>query len=174
VIHARTSEWARDRPRVRIPRNVGGTPKNKWSPEDDARVVAAIHEVGLDSWSKVASLVPGRTGKQCRERWLDKLSPEVVKHDWCPEEDATIIAMQGELGNSWAKIRDCLPGRSVGAIKNRWNWLERRDIPNHAEEFQILAAEQSQSKKQEASNSTEEVRFELWEDGELLLEWEDI
>jgi hypothetical protein len=142
VIRSTTSEWARSRPRVSAQRNIGGTPKKKWTAGEDALLLAAIRELGALNWSQVSVRVPGRSGKQCRERWLDKLSPDVARDDWSPDEDAALIRRQAELGNAWSKIRDALPRRSVGAIKNRWNWLSRRDVPNHAEEFQAIAESQ--------------------------------
>jgi hypothetical protein len=147
IIRSRTSEWARARGRIQTLRNVGGTHKNKWSVEQDAQLIAAVQKVGQISWTNVANLVPGRNGKQCRERWLDKLSPDLLKDDWSPEEDSILLAKQEELGHAWAKMKEFLPGRSMAAVKNRWNWLVRRDIPNHAEEFRAIAAEQTKKEK---------------------------
>jgi hypothetical protein len=173
IIRSRTSEWARAREPVYTPRNVGGTRKNKWSVEQDAQLIAAIQEVGQSSWSEVAALVPGRTGKQCRERWLDKLSPDLLKDDWSAEEDSILLTKQEELGHAWAKIREFLPGRSIGAVKNRWNWLSRRDIPKHVEEFQAIAAEQTPKRNTaEVSDPWKDLPFENWNEGEYVNEWE--
>jgi hypothetical protein len=33
-------------------------------------------------WSQVADQLPGRIGKQCRERWFNHLDKAIVKTDW--------------------------------------------------------------------------------------------
>ena len=46
---------------------------------------------GPKNWSKIANQIPGRIGKQCRERWFNHLSPNVNKERWTEEEDNVII-----------------------------------------------------------------------------------
>ena len=66
-----------------------------------ARIVA---EQGHGHWTKVAALLPGRKGRQCRERWFNHLAPEVKKGDWTIEEDTLIVACVAELGTKWSEI----------------------------------------------------------------------
>jgi hypothetical protein len=44
-----------------------------------------IEKSGVGNWSGVADCLPGRTGKQCRERWHNHLNPGIVKGDWTEE-----------------------------------------------------------------------------------------
>jgi hypothetical protein len=82
---------------------------------------------GIARWSEIAKQVPGRIGKQCRERWFNHLDPEIKKSDWTPEEDAKLIEGQAKLGNKWSLIaKEFLPGRPENAVKNRWNAATRR------------------------------------------------
>ncbi len=46
---------------------------------------------GAKKWSKIAAELPGRIGKQCRERWHNHLNPDINKKPWTLEEDRLII-----------------------------------------------------------------------------------
>jgi hypothetical protein len=135
VVESASSQWLKDRPHIPIARNVGGTRKNKWTPIEDQMLDAAVVQFGQDNWRRVALLVPGRSSKQCRERWMGHMAPDNTKEEWSAQEDMLLVEKQGQMGNQWAKIKEFLPGRSLIAVKNRWNWLCRRDIPNHSQEF---------------------------------------
>ena len=104
--------------------------KSKWTQEEDEKLLKAIEIVGNNKWAKISELVPGRSGKQCRERWMVTLNPEISKIDWKYEEDITLLKLQKEWGNKWATFTTYLPGRSTTSIKNRWTWLQRRGIPD--------------------------------------------
>jgi hypothetical protein len=142
VVDNATFEWLKDRPHVSTPRNVGGTRKNKWTPIEDQILNSAVAQFGQDNWRRVAMLVPGRNGKQCRERWFTQMAPDNSKEEWSAREDMLLVEKQSEMGNQWAKIKDFLPGRSIVSVKNRWNWLCRRDIPNHSQEFEEIVRTQ--------------------------------
>jgi hypothetical protein len=85
------------------------------------------------------------------------LAPENAKVVWTPEEDLILLEKQKIFGNQWSKIRDFLPRRSIVSIKNRWNWLCRRNVPNHSEEF--VATAKTHTGKNEGNN-TEGSRIE--------------
>ena len=81
-----------------------------------------VGELGCKSWVLTAKqLGSGRTGKQCRERWLNHLRPDLNKGPWTAEEDAALVEAHRAVGNRWSEIARRLPGRPENAIKNRWN-----------------------------------------------------
>ena len=45
-----------------------------------------VGQYGPKRWSLIASNLPGRTGKQCRERWHNQLDPNIKKEGWSEEE----------------------------------------------------------------------------------------
>lgn len=59
----------------------------------------------------MAAQLPGRIGKQCRERWFNHLDPMIKKTDWEPREDVILLEGQRVFGNRWSEIAKMLPGR---------------------------------------------------------------
>lgn len=79
-----------------------------------------------------------RTGKQCRERYINQLDPNIKKTPWTIEEDTTIKRLHDQLGKKWSKFMDYLPGRSDNAIKNRWHVISRDNYVEEAIPGQVL------------------------------------
>jgi hypothetical protein len=103
-----------------------GSRKTKWMPGEDALLKDAVQRFGSTNWTTVAQNVPYRNGKQCRERWLNRLCPILKTERWTVQEDAVLMAEQARFGNAWAQIAPSLPGRSTTSVKNRWKWLSKR------------------------------------------------
>lgn len=102
-----------------------GLVKGPWTKEEDETVIKCMQQ-GMKKWSEIASFVPGRIGKQCRERWFNHLDPTIQKGDWTKEEDDKLFKAQHKYGNKWSFISTLIPGRTENAVKNRWNGIKRR------------------------------------------------
>lgn len=113
--------------------------KQKWSASEDAALIAAVKKLGTKSWKDISDLVPGRSGKQCRERYTGQLAPSISKEIWTSDEDEALISAQKIHGNRWALISKILTGRSSISVKNRWGWIQRHGIlkKNHGDNEKI-------------------------------------
>ena len=89
----------------------------------------------------IAKHVPGRLGKQCRERWHNHLNPKIKKIGWSKEEEWILYLMHRNNGNKWAEIAKVLEGRTDNTIKNHWNSSMKKKLPEMARAFELHARE---------------------------------
>jgi hypothetical protein len=103
--------------------------RKAWQDQEDELLLELVEKYGK-KWSKIASIMKGRTGKQIRDRYLNNLNPEIVDKDWTPEEDNLILFLYYNWGKKWSKVAAALPGRSEGQVKNRFYWGLKRKVLN--------------------------------------------
>jgi len=103
-----------------------GLTKGPWTIEEDRRLLQWVKKEGPNKWTTCAEFIKGRSGKQCRERWLNTLNPNVKKGNWEPEEDFMIFKLFNEFGSQWSKINRHFNRRTENSIKNRFYSTLRR------------------------------------------------
>ncbi|CAK71318.1 unnamed protein product (macronuclear) [Paramecium tetraurelia] len=99
--------------------------KSKWTPEEDQLILDNINKEE-NNWAAIATILKNKTGKQIRERYINKLRSDIVdvkKQPWSNSEDQKLLQLYNQLGSKWAQIARHFFGRSDLQIKNRTNKL---------------------------------------------------
>ncbi|RHY97934.1 hypothetical protein DYB37_007674 [Aphanomyces astaci] len=114
-----------------------GLVKGHWSFEED-KILEELVKQSTNNWGQIAEQIPGRTPKQCRERWRNHLDPSINKGPYAEEEDNVILSHQARLGNKWSQIAQMLPGRTEDSVKIRWKSLKQNPTRAAAANAQTL------------------------------------
>lgn len=56
--------------------------RGPWTPEEDELLVAGIKRFGYGKWKEIATIIPGRRGKQLKQRWDNTLAAKYVDTNW--------------------------------------------------------------------------------------------
>lgn len=96
------------------------TVRRPFTIEEDALLMDIMSHQDFLSWDHVSNQIPGRTTRQCRERWVNYLSPNIRNDPWTEAEDQLLLDKINELGRCWSNIGRFFDGRSENDVKNRW------------------------------------------------------
>lgn len=95
--------------------------RGRWTAPEDERLRELVGIYGVHRWSAVGALMKTRTNKQCRERWLNVLSPDISYAPWTPCELRRLVDEVERRGRAWASLEKSFPGRTANDLKNKWN-----------------------------------------------------
>lgn len=102
-----------------------GLVKGMWRKSEDDLLLELMSTTKPKNWADVAQKIPGRTAKQCRERWSLNLDPSINRGAWTQAEDELLLKLHYKLGNRWAEIKRHLKGRTENGVKTRFKSIER-------------------------------------------------
>lgn len=101
--------------------------RDYFTTEEDNRLIQLVEQYGAQNWSGIANFMPGRSARQCRERWKNYLNPEISNEPWTPEEDQILLDKYKEFGKKWSQIAKFFNKRTDINVKNRFHFLERQE-----------------------------------------------
>jgi hypothetical protein len=85
-----------------------------------------VLKYGVERWETISRHIPGKSPRQCRDRWYGYVSPSASKQVWSSEDDKLLIQKVNELGKKWVKISSFFRNRTDISLKNRFHQLMRR------------------------------------------------
>lgn len=85
-------------------------------------VVTKSKEQPFTRWSDLAQRLPGRVGKQIRDRWVNHLNPAINHLPFSRDDDMLLWEGHKQVGKRWVEIATKFfnSTRSENHIKNRW------------------------------------------------------
>ena len=95
--------------------------RRKFTPQEDENLKILIEKMGSHNWDKISQFMPGRSAKQCRDRFCNYLSIAHTNEPWDEEEDEVLLRLLSLIGPKWSTISKYIPKRSGNDVKNRWH-----------------------------------------------------
>ncbi|OHT14328.1 r2r3-MYB transcription factor [Tritrichomonas foetus] len=113
-----------------------------FSKQEDKLLKRLVDTVGAGNWSEIAKRIPGRTPKQCRDRYVNYLKSNLQFQTWTTEDDELLIKLFHQHGARWATIAQIMKTRSENEIKNHWyRYLTKRMSEDRLDSVQKIPEE---------------------------------
>ncbi|KAK8863951.1 hypothetical protein M9Y10_011645 [Tritrichomonas musculus] len=101
--------------------------------EQENQIIRQLVKLMGEDWEAISKRLPGRTPKQCHDRYINYLREGLKSGPWSSQEDDILINMYKAIGPKWSKMMVNLPGRSGNDIKNRWHKHLNKKISSNTE-----------------------------------------
>ncbi|GJM96540.1 hypothetical protein PR202_ga13383 [Eleusine coracana subsp. coracana] len=103
-------------------------PSPEWTPEGDARLERLVKEK-KGRWRRVAREMtpPGRSARQCRDRWRDHLARDLYHRPFTAGDDEELQRLFLRHGGRWKEIRRATHGRTSRVLRRRWKEIRNSD-----------------------------------------------
>lgn len=110
----------------------------KFSAEEDEKLKHLVEIMGEKKWDDIAKEMPGRNGRQCRDRYKNYLIQGFFNGEWTKEEDEMLIKKFSEFGSQWSKITAYFNNRNANSLKNRWNYFLSKHLNDNTFSIQEI------------------------------------
>ncbi|CAD8073554.1 unnamed protein product [Paramecium primaurelia] len=118
--------------------------RHSWSAVEDEQLLELV-KIHKRNWGMIASIMHWRTGKQIRERFINKLNPEIRAEPWSKEEDLIVMDAYQKYGSRWTEISKLLKGRPENMIKNRFYSFIRKEYMNIQNPYYVIPNSQQKT-----------------------------
>ncbi len=144
------------------------TIKGSWTEAEDNQLRILVDNGNNANWASISDRMGGRTAKQCRERWVQNLRPNLEHGPMRKEEILYITMMVDRIGKKWAEISRRLEAENLGcrsdnAVKNWYNGnmnrnqrAERRRNANATANGTRQSQQQQQQQQQQPGRPTDQ------------------
>lgn len=105
-----------------------GVIKGEWTKEEDLKIIEIMikYNESLEVF-RGKEIIPGRTLKQCRERWKNVLNPNLNKDLFSIEEQYLLFKLYSVFNGRWSYFSSIFPSiRSDNYLKNKFYSTIRR------------------------------------------------
>jgi hypothetical protein len=90
-----------------------------FTKDEDDLLKYYFEQVGIKNWNEISSHFMNRSPKNCRDRYINYLSPLLRIEEWSASDDDILLELMKEYGKKWTIISDQMH-RSPNTVKNRW------------------------------------------------------
>lgn len=146
--------------------------RKKFSPEEDKKLKKLVETMNTYKWDDIAKYMPGRNGRQCRDRYKNYLSSSYFNGQWTVEEDSILRNKYFELGPQWSRLTQFFNNRSCNAIKNRWNYYVSKHLNEISSEIpkyeKINPYLNNSNKDNNKEQKQDQITFDLLDDDSLF------
>lgn len=105
-----------------------GVIKGEWTKQEDLKIIEIMikYNESLEKF-RGKEIIPGRTLKQCRERWKNVLNPNLNKDLFSIEEQYLLFKLYSVFNGRWSYFSSIFPSiRSDNYLKNKFYSTIRR------------------------------------------------
>jgi pre-mRNA-splicing factor CDC5/CEF1 len=95
-----------------------------WTNAEDEVLKAALQKYGSNQWSRIASLLPRKSAKQCKARWNEWLSPSIRKTEWTREEEERLLHLAKIMPTQWRTIAPMVGRTAAQCLEHYERLLE--------------------------------------------------
>ncbi|KAJ7610151.1 Homeodomain-like protein [Roridomyces roridus] len=99
--------------------------RRQWTQQEDELLRQGVQQeepnnAAPSKWHAIAQHVPNRTNKDCRKRWYAKMSSDIVKGGWAPDEDQRLLSAIDCFGTRWSLVASMVQTRNSDQCAKRW------------------------------------------------------
>ncbi|KAI5192029.1 hypothetical protein NECID01_1766 [Nematocida sp. AWRm77] len=139
--------------------------KGKWTPEEDEALVRAVQHHKEGNWKRIKEHIPGRSGPQCRERWIYTLDPQINNTPWTEAEKEKLAVLCAEQTVfNWESIAAEISTRNGRQCRTKYMQMCKASGEKGAEKKGIEKKERekkgTEREKKKERDSTEKKKKE--------------